>query len=249
MGLFDLFGSKDDREKGALRKLTKKVTEKYGPPENRQKAIQQLGDLGTPGALSTLCLRFTVRAEPGITDDEEKETTRRILVDARERAVEPLEAFVREQESGVAWGLRALAAIVSPQKVLDVVVRELTRLGREYTRDPDKKLVLLTWLVEHHAGAESPEIEGALLPLLEDFSDDVRISAVRAVAAGAPGERAREALIQLLLRDKDNARVRGEVLEALAQLGADVKGYRPSVEAVLVEPYFLDREGRVKKRG
>jgi HEAT repeat protein len=249
MGLFDLFGSKDDREKGALRKLTKKVTEKYGPPENRQKAIQQLGDLGTPGALSTLCLRFTVRAEPGITDDEEKETTRRILVDARERAVEPLEAFVREQESGVAWGLRALAAIVSPQKVLDVVVRELTRLGREYTRDPDKKLVLLTWLVEHHAGAESPEIEGALLPLLEDFSDDVRISAVRAVAAGAPGERAREALIQLLLRDKDNARVRGEVLEALAQLGADVKGHRPSVEAVLVEPYFLDREGRVKKRG
>jgi len=248
MGIFGLFGSKEERERGALRKLAKKVTEKYGPPENRQKAIDQLGDLGTPEALGTLCLRFTVRTEPGITDDEEKETSRRILVDAGEKAVAPLEAFVREHEAGVSWGLRALAEIVSPEKLVDVVVRELARLGREYTRDPDKKLVLLAWLVEHHAGAQAAEIEGALLPLLEDFSDDVRISATRAIARLAPGERARDALIELLLRDKDNARVRGEVLEALAHLGADVKGHRPSVEALLVEPFFLDREGRVKKR-
>src|SRR5512138_915180 len=100
MGLFDLFGSREEREKGALRKLAKKVTEKYGPPENRQKAIDQLGDLGTPDALGTLCLRFTVRTEPGITDDEEKETARRLLVDAGDAAVEPVEAFIREQESG-----------------------------------------------------------------------------------------------------------------------------------------------------
>jgi hypothetical protein len=43
--------------------------------------------------------------------------------------------------------------------------------------------------------------------------------------------------------------VRGEVLEALCALGADVKGHRPSVEPLLVEPFFLDREGRVKRRG
>jgi hypothetical protein len=249
MGLFDLFGSKEERERGALRKLAKRVTERYGPPENRQKAIQQLGEMGTPGALSTLCLRFTVRAEPGITDDEEKETARLLLVDAGEAAVGPLEAFVREQESGIAWGLRALAEILSPERLLDIVVRELARLGREYTRDPEKKLVLLTWLVEHHAGTTSAELEGALLPLLEDFSDDIRISAARAFVQLAPGDAGRDALIQLLLRDRDNARVRGEVLEALAHLGADVKGHRPSVEALLVEPFFLDREGRVKKRG
>jgi HEAT repeat protein len=94
-----------------------------------------------------------------------------------------------------------------------------------------------------------PSVEGALLPLLEDFSDDVRIAATRALSTLAPTEPAREALIQLLLRDRDNARVRGEVLEALAVLHADVKGFRPSVEALLVEPFFLDREGHVKKRG
>jgi hypothetical protein len=146
MGLFGLFGSKEEREAGTLRKLAKRMTEKYGPPENRQKAIDQLGEMGTPAALGTLCLRFTVRAEPGITDDEEKETARRILVDAKEAAVAPIEAFVREQEDGIAWGLRALADMVPTEKVLDVVVAELAHLGKHYTRDPEKKLVLLKWL-------------------------------------------------------------------------------------------------------
>jgi hypothetical protein len=249
MGLFDLFGSKEEREQSHLRKLGKKVTEKYGPPENRQKVIDQLGEMGTPAALSVLCLRFTVRTEPGITDDEEKESARQILVDAGEKAVAPVEAFVCEQESGIAWGLRALAALVPPERVVEVVTKELTRLGRAYTRDPEKKLVLLTWLQEHHPDVRSPEVEAALLPLLEDFSDDVRIGATRALVGVGPSEPAREALIQLLLRDRDNARVRGEVLDALARLGADVKGFRPSVEALLVEPYYLDREGQVKKRG
>jgi hypothetical protein len=247
MGLFGLFGSKEEREQGALRKLAKKLTERYGPPENRQKAIAQLGELGTPGALETLCLRFTVRVEPGITDDEEKETTRELLVDAGEPAAAAVEKFVTGNDDGIAWGLRVLAEL-SPGRVLPLVVRELRRLGSIYTRDPEKKLVLLKWLTEHHAGAGGAEVEGALLPLLEDFSDDVRISTTRALAALAPGEPARDALIQLLLRDRDNARVRGEVLEALAGIGADVKGHRPSVEALLVEPFFLDREGHVKKR-
>lgn len=249
MGLFDLFGSKEDRERNTLRRLVKKVTEKYGPPENRQKVIEQLGSMGTPAALGALCQRFTVRAEPGITDDEEKETARRILVDAGATAVGPLEEFVRQEETGIAWGLRALADILSEEKVPGLVLRELARLSREYSRDPEKKLTLLTWLVEHHGGVQGAEVEAALLPLLEDFSDDVRIGALRALAALAPGEPVREGLIQLLLRDRDNARVRGEVLEALVRMGADVKGYRPSVEALLVEPFYLDREGTVKKRG
>jgi len=249
MGLFGLFGSKEERAQGALKKLAKRVTERYGPPENRQKAMQQLSDMGTPASLRTLCLRFTVRAEPGITDDEEKETTRQMLVDEGGEAIGPIESFVREEEEGVAWALRVLAEIAPAEKVLAVVIGELGRLGKIYTRDPEKKLVLLTWLREHHAGTSSADVEAALLPLLEDFSDDVRISTTRAIVSVAPGERARDALIQLLLRDRDNARVRGEVLDALASLGADVKGHRPAVEALLVEPFFLDREGRVKKRG
>ncbi len=248
MALFGLFGSKEEREQSALRKLAKRITERYGPPENRQKALDQLAGMGTPAALATLCLRFTVRSEPGITDDEEKDHVSHVLVDAGQTAVPALEEFIRNEEEGVAWGLRVLAEIVPPEKALGIAVREIARLGSVYTRDPEKKLVLLTWLREHHAGASSTDLEPALLPLLHDFSDDVRISTTRAIASVAPGEKARDALIELLLRDGDNARVRGEVLEALSAMGADVKGHRPKVEALLVEPFYLDREGRVKKR-
>ena len=254
MGLFDVFGSRESRDQNALRKLAQKVTQKYGPPENRQKVIEQLGEMGTPAALKVLCLRFTVRADVGIADDEEKETARQILVEAGDKAVGPVQEFLAEQESGVAWGLRVLSALVATDQVLSTVVALLSRLGREYTRDPEKKLVLLSWLQEHPkllaaGSAPTAQLEPALLPLLEDFSDDVRIGATRVRARLPLTEPGRDGLIALLLRDRDNARVRGEVLQALCDLGADVKGHRPAVETVLVEPFFLDKEGRVKRRG
>ena len=263
MGILDLFGSREQRNRAALRKLAQKITQRYGPPENRQKAIEQLAGMGTPGALGTLCLRFTVRSDVGITDDEEKETVRRLLVEAGRDAVEPVREFLKAQESGVSWGLRVLASLMSQEEVLNEVVALLDRAGKVYSRDPEKKLVLLSWLTEHHAppapaAGETPAraaaaiptaLEGAILPLLEDFSDDVRISAARALARLGAGEAGREALVELLLRDRDNARVRGEVLQALCDLGADVKGHRPAVEALPLDPFFLDREGRVKKRG
>jgi hypothetical protein len=249
MGLFDFLGSKDERAQGALKKLARKLTEKFGPSENRQKVIDQLGEMGTPAALQTLCQRFTVCAEAGITDQEEKESALRWLVDAGRDAVAPVTAFIREQESGVAWGLRALAEVARPEEVVEVVTAELARLGSVYMRDPEKKLTLLAWTAEHHAGAGAEAMEQALLALLEDFTDDVRIGAARALAQRPPTAPAREGLIQLLLRSGDNARVRGDVLAALHALGADVKGHRPSVEPLLVEPWFLDKDSLVKRRG
>lgn len=301
MGLFDLFGSKEKRDESALKKQAQRLVQKYGPTENRLKVIEQLADQGTPEALGVLCLRFTVVSESTITDAEEKEEARRRLVGAGPTAIGPVKEFIEKQEEGVSWGLRVLSELSAPEETHATVLALLHRLGREYARDPDKKLTLLAWLSEHHdvahapaaaggttaaggagaagagtaaagaggagtaaagsspegaaaggaaeGGPSSTEAEDALLPLLEDFSDDVRISTVRVAARLAPTERTRTALIELLLRDSDNARVRGEVLAALAKLGADVKGYRPRVEPLLVEPYYLDREGTVKKRG
>src|SRR5512133_1980264 len=248
MGLFDLFASKEERAQGALQKLRQKLLQKYGPPENRAKAVDQLAELGTPEALGVLCLRFTISADPTITDAEEKERVLQLLADEGETAVEPIRRFVHQQENGVGWGLRALARILPAERLGEIVLAELTHLGQVYSRDPEKKLTLLTWLREHPAGVGGEAVEAAVLPLLEDFSDDVRITATRALASLAGGERTRAALIELLLRDKENLRVRGIVFEALASLGADVKGHRPSVEALIAEPFYLDREGQVKKR-
>jgi hypothetical protein len=264
VGFFDLFGSKGKRDESALKKAQQRLVQKYGPPEGRQKTIEQLASQGTPESLAVLCLRFTVATEPTITDAEEKEETRRRLVGAGPKAIAPVKDFIERQEEGVSWGLRVLSELLPPQETVATVLALLHRLGREYQRDPDKKLTLLAWLSEHHgevaqqasrseqpalAEGEASTAEEALLPLLEDFSDDVRISALRVASRIVPTERTRTALIELLLRDADNARVRGEVLSALAESGADVKGFRPRVEQLLVEPYYLDREGHVKRRG
>src|SRR5512137_343103 len=254
MGILDLFGSSESRELSGLKKLGQKITQKWGPAENRHKAIEQLGEIGSPAALKTLCLRFTIRSEVGIQDDEEKEQARAILVAAGPKALEPVREFVAEQESGVAWGLRVLASLAPPEEVLATVLALLQKLGREYSRDPEKKLVLLSWLREHpdlanRVPAGGPPLDEAIVPLLEDFVDDVRISAARALTVAPRTDVAREAIIALLLRDRDNARVRGEALQALHDLGADVKGHRGDVEALLVEPWYLDREGHVKRRG
>src|SRR3989442_2650018 len=76
MGLLDLLGiggSKEERAARSVAKLQKKATEKYGPPENRQGAIEELGEMRTPRAIEALLMRYTVRVDPGITDDEEKQ--------------------------------------------------------------------------------------------------------------------------------------------------------------------------------
>ena len=53
MGLLDrlgIGGTKDEREARAVAKLQKKTVEKYGPPENRQGAIEELGEMRTARA-------------------------------------------------------------------------------------------------------------------------------------------------------------------------------------------------------
>ena len=229
MGILDLFGSRESREQASLKKLAQKITQKWGPAENRQKAIEQLGENGTPAALKVLCLRFTVRAEVGISDDDEKEQARAILVAAGPKALEPVREFLDEQESGVAWGLRVLASLAPPAELLGTVHFLLQKLGREYTRDPEKKMVLLSWLRENPdmAGLTpvgGPSRDEAVIPLLEDFVDDVRIGAARALTVGTQSDAARDALIALLLRDRDNARVRGEVFRPWWTSGAGVEG-------------------------
>ena len=244
MGLFDLFASREVKEQNTLRRMVKKVTEKYGPPENRQKAIEQLGQMGTPAALAALCQRFTVRAEPGITDDEEKEAALRILVEAGQPARAPVQEFVRREESGVAWGLRALAGISPAEHLTAFALAELARLSREYTRDPEKKLVLL-----HEAESlEDPRVAPTALPFLDDMADDVKIAGLRALAPrGYPD--AREPMLRLLTAPETARRVQTAAIEAIARSAFGVQGYREKVESLLPEPFFVDKAGILKRRG
>ncbi|HUB08777.1 MAG TPA: HEAT repeat domain-containing protein [Myxococcales bacterium] len=241
MPLLDMFSAE-----AKLRRLTKKITEKYGPPENRQKAIETLADMDTPEALAALLMRFTISSDPSITDAEEKQHVFELLVDAGEKAVGPLKDFMRKQDS-VSWALRALVELLPLPDVATLVLDELARVGPEYTRDPEKKVQLITWLAEHRGETVHPRLGATLIPFLEDMSDDVKLAALRTLTQGKV-ESAREPILAALVAPEQSARVRQDLLASLADLGLGVQGYREKVEALVSEPYYVDKAGLVKRR-
>lgn len=242
MALFGLFGSKEERDQKRVKELAKKAQEIYGDPASRTKALESLRELGTPEAISGLLSRFTVKVEPGITDAEEKDYVFGMVTSFGDTAVEPVREFIRRNNL-VSWGLRCLDVLVPEDEVVATTVSVLDRLAREYSRDPEKKVVLINHLANH----KDPRVTPAVLPFLEDQSDDVRLAAMATlVKQGDPA--CREPIVQRLVGD-EAVRVRAAAAAALADLGFGVQGYREKAEAMLPEGFSLDREGVVKRRG
>lgn len=240
MGIFDFLGGSPEKR---IKSLQKKVTERYGPPENRQKAIDQLLDLGTPEALSALLMRFTVKSEPSITDAEEKDYTYKAILRFEDEAVEPLKAFLRRSDVATSWALKMLRELLPQADIVAVCVELLERLGPEYSRDPEKKLVLVSTLGE----LEDERIPPALIPFLEDPSDDVRIAAASALSR-RKDERAREPMLKAFVESSDRARVVAALAAALADSGFGIQGYREKIERGLPEGFYVDKAGQVKRR-
>lgn len=242
MGLFDFLGGGTPAEKAA--RLKAKVTQKYGDAATRQKAIEQLGELRSPEAVAVLMQRFTFGVEPQTTDADEKETVFRMIRDLERESVAPVKEFLTRSDTASSWAFKLLEALVPEEELVGIATTELERLGVEYTRNPEKKQVLLTAL----QGKDDPRLGPAALPFLHDMSDDVKMAAIKTLAA-LKYEPAREPLLQLLVTEDTARRVQTAVVAALVETGFPVQGYREKVEARLPEGHFVDKAGQVKKRG
>ncbi len=241
MSLLDLFKKSPEKK---LKSLQKKVTERYGQAEVRQGAIEQLLAMGSPEALSTLLMRFTVASEPSITDREEKEHVCDAIVEMGPRAIEPLRAFLRSSELATSWTVKMLQGVLPKSEVTSELLGALNALGNEYTRDPQKKLVLIDAL----GHIEDERIGPALVPFLEDPNDDVRIATATALAR-LKEPTAREPLLRCFAESLDRARVIATLADALCVGAYGVQGFRETVEGALPPGYYVDRAGLVHKRG
>lgn len=242
MALFGLFGKKDPALEA--KRLQKAATQKFGPPENRQKALEELRDLNVPEAWAALLQRFTLRVEPGITDDEEKAFVCQALVDAGAPVVPVIKQFLEKHEN-VSWPLKALGQLVPKEEVVEAILVALEKEGPDYTRDPEKKITLVRSLEDHH----DPKIAPRLVPFFEDPSEDVRFSAV-AAATRTPTEEVREPLVTALLKsaEEKSDRMRRSCAEGLARMGLAVKDRREAVAAALPAGFTLDKDGVVKAK-
>lgn len=241
MGIFDLFGGGSGPEKAL--KLKPKVTQKYGDPTSRQKAIQQLGEMKFPEAVSVLLARFTITVEPLTTDADEKEHVFELIKGFGQDAVAPIKDFLRKSEQATSWALRLLGDLLPENEVVGVTVDTLQHLSSHYTRDPEKKVVLLHSVT----GKEDARIAPAVLPFLEDMADDVKIAALKALGP-LKHEPAREPILRLLTADETARRVQTAALASLQESGFGVQGFREKVESLLVEPYVIDKSGIVQRR-
>jgi HEAT repeats len=237
-----MFGRGSPDEKA--RKLKAKVVQKYGDPTARQKAISQLGELRTPEAVRSLMARFTVTVDPHTTDAEEKEHVFDLVKAFGQDAVAPVREFLQKNDAASSWALRILEAVMPEPELIGACVETLRAVGNEYTRDPEKKTVLVQYL----AGKSDPRIAPALLPFLEDPSDDVKTAAITALGP-LKYEPAREPLLRLVTAGDSARRVQTAAIAALHQSEFGVQGFREKIEAGLPEPYFVDKSGLIKKRG
>jgi HEAT repeat protein len=241
MGIFDIFGGGSGPEKAL--KLKPKVTQKYGDPASRQKAIQQLGEMKHPEAISVLLARFTITVEPLTTDADEKEHVFELIKAFGQDAIGPIKDFLRKSDQATSWGLRLLGELLPESEVIGICVDTLHYLSTQYSRDPEKKVVLL----HHVTGKQDPRVAPVVLSYLEDMSDDVKIAALKALAP-LKHEPAREPILRVLTADETARRVQTVALATLQESGFGVQEYRAKVEPLLVEPYTLDKNGVVQRR-
>ena len=242
MGLLDMIGLGGPEAK--VRRLQKKSMEKFGPKENRQGAIEELGELKTEPAIEALLMRYTFRIDPGITDDEEKARVLALITAAGPVALGPVKRFISSRDE-ISWPLRALEALLPQAEVVQFLVEVARKVGSEYSRVPEKKVLLLHALSAYR----SPEIAGVVLPFLADMDDEVQIAAAEVIVKQQDPV-GREPLIQHFLEahESSNARVREALAGLLADSPWDVKGYTPKVEAALPPGYKLDSKGKVQRK-
>jgi hypothetical protein len=224
MGIFDLL-SKEGRAKGKLESLIKKTTHKYVQSADRFAAMEGLKEIGSEDALYGLCRRFGFVYDKGQQDEEEKQWVEDTLVGFGDRALPPVRRFLLQGET-VSYPLRVLERIAEPGKVLEVVDELMAREEPGYTRHPEKKVQLLTWLGEWKAAPSPEEVARRVAPYVADFDEGVRFAAVEALAHARPHEEtSRPALIQALLRpEEDSRRILVRVAEVLADRDWSVAG-------------------------
>jgi len=227
-------------------KHKKHIKTKFGQGEDRQRAVQYFTDLGNNGGYEGLLERFMVNVEPSIKDEDEKEYVYEILVEFGQDVIPAIEAYLNRKDAAhipITWPLKVLAAVAETKEAVRVIVDSLEKIGTSYTREPERKVLLVSQLVEY----DDPRVVPTLIPFLRDHRDEVQLEALSALEKKAD-ESAREEMLKLLTEEDTPARIRSAIAETMKKLGLSVKGFRKKVEDILPDGLHVDRSGRIKGR-
>jgi hypothetical protein len=244
MGLFDLL-SKEGRKAGALKKSLARAVNKDAQSADRMRALEILREDGSDEAVYGLLSRFSFVYDKTIEDEQEKEWVRSALVELGERILPQVRRYLHAAIS-ISWPLGILQKVASSDQIYETIVELTERNTNEYTRDPSKKIQMLTYMGEHkHA-----RIPPLLLPYLEDMDEGVRFTTVEALLKQRDEGACREPLLSHLVKpEEESGRIKRRIIDGLADLGWEVKGFRGTVEKMLPDGFLLDGKGHIKRKG
>jgi len=239
MGLFDIFASKGP---GAIKKHAARAANRRAQNPDRWESIQALAEMRTPEAVTALLARFTIRVDPSIVDQEEKDAAFQGVVGAGDVAVEPVKRFMRDSET-ISWPLKALEQLLPDEEVVAALLEALEDMDTEYERDPQKKIQLVAYLEDR---ADSRIVE-AVRRFLDDQNETVRFHAIGAIYVQAEAETAREELLATLLRE-ESVRCRARILDGFVENEWAVPDdQRQHVRSQLPDGYAIDGGGVPRK--
>lgn len=251
MSLFDLL-SKEGRARSALKRNSVKVLSKHAQSPDRFAAMEKLRADGSEEALYALAKRFSYVYDKTIEDEQEKDWAFDALVSKGDAAIGPVKRYLMEAPS-ISWPLRILERICTTQRLLEVIDALCEREEPTYTRNPERKLHLLTWLGEWK-GASPDEVARRIVPYLADFDETVRFTAIDALAHVASKDEAigKAPLLAALLRpEEESRRIKVRAAEVLAAASFPVTERKDEVAKLLAStlPEFGMSHDKLVKKG
>jgi hypothetical protein len=224
-----VFGLSKDR---ALKRAMEKVTSKHSQSVDRFAAMEKLAKDASDDSLHALCTRFSFKYDKTIEDQQEKQWVVDTLVAQGAKSLPAVRRYMKTATS-LHYPLIVLGQVGDRDTVFDVIDEILRDEPPGYTRDPERRSDILSWLAEWD-GASNAEVVRRILPYLEDFDENVRYKAVDGIGL-KPAAQAAEPLVKALVREEEESRrLRQRIAEVLADNQWDL-GERKSEVATLLE--------------
>ncbi|MBI1945382.1 MAG: HEAT repeat domain-containing protein [Deltaproteobacteria bacterium] len=243
MGFLDnLFGGDKPTQKN-IDKLVVRVKERYAQPEYRREAMDKLIAMATPEAITGVLARFTVVAQSPHWDEEEKRWLVDQLAGLGEPARSALLAFLKKADH-IAFAAKALQRLDKPEQFVADLIACLTARPPEDHRSIQGKAELVAAL----ADTNDARARDAVVPYLDDHSDDVRCASVDALerlwALAGDTSAAQDKLRAAITDDARSARVLRHTAGAMQRLGVAVDPTKALAPAVAED--FVVKDGKLQ---
>ncbi len=249
MGFLDFLFDKEKAEERRIKRLRKTLTNMYTQPSERQYAIQQLREIGTPEAIHALLARFEDTGPNHTTDADEKEYVYSVLVDLGRRqeidVVGIVTEYLKEIEENINWPMKVVSDLVSHEDMTEFLTELLADSDIGYRINPEKKQELVLRAAEF----TDRELCKELVRFLEDDNETIRFLAVDAVMAQEEDDLVEEPLRERL-RLEDSIRI----VQKITDIFVDNPGWtipdeeREDIETALPDGFGVHKKGHIYRK-